>query len=85
MSRNEFSYPGQEYEYDHPRPAYEQRERCAKLVEEMLTERPWKDKPWARCALATAARAIRRGRHLTESEKLDNLMAAMAEEPQASD
>lgn len=54
------------------------REDCAQLVEAMISEIPYKDKPWARCALLVAARAIRRGRHLTEQEKLANLIAAIA-------
>lgn len=49
----------------------------AHLVEQMITQRPWCNHPWARCALATAARTIRRGRHLTEPEKIENLAASM--------
>jgi hypothetical protein len=55
-------------------------ERAAQLVEAMIWERPWKDKQWARCALGIAARSIRRGRHLTYAEKMDNLRRAFAEE-----
>jgi hypothetical protein len=51
----------------------------AKLVESMIDRSPWKDQPWARMALAVAARTIRRGRHLTEAEQLRNLAAAMDE------
>lgn len=58
------------------------REISATLVEQMIEQRPWKDKRWSRCALAIAARAIRRGRHLTEEEKFENLMRAMADEEQ---
>jgi hypothetical protein len=47
-------------------------EECAALIDTMLTEAPWKDQMWARGALMIAARAIRRGRHLSASEKLDN-------------
>lgn len=54
-------------------------EHAADLVEAMLAEKPWCDQPWARMALAIAARAIRRGRHLTEAEKLNNLADAMDE------
>ncbi len=54
-------------------------EQCAALVEEMIGQQPWSDKAWARCALAIAARAIRRGSHLTEQEKLENLFAALNE------
>jgi len=52
-------------------------EHYAKLVSEMIDQFPWRDKPDARVALAVAARAIRRGRHLTEAEKLRNLANAM--------
>lgn len=55
-------------------------EEAAKLVEVMIRQRPWEDQPWARCALGAAARAIRRGRHLTEAEKLQNLAAAMEDD-----
>lgn len=61
-----------------------ERARSARLVEAMIGQRPWNEKPWARCVLAIAGRAVRRGRHLTEAEKAANLMAAMAEESQAS-
>ena len=54
-------------------------EQCAKLVEAMIEQQPWKDQMWARCALFIAARAVRRGRHLTEREKLLNLADAMEE------
>lgn len=53
------------------------REESAKLVEAMIHEAPYKDRPWARVALAIAARAIRRGRHLTDQEKLLNLADSM--------
>ena len=43
----------------------------------MIGQAPWKDRPWARLALSTAARAIWRGRHLTDREKLENLAAAI--------
>lgn len=55
------------------------RERCAKLIDAMLDEEPYKDQPWARVALGIAARAVRRGRHLTSREKLQNLAASMEE------
>jgi hypothetical protein len=53
-----------------------ERERCAKLVEQLM-ETYEMDKPERRLALAIAARAIRRGRLLTEAEKLRNLASAM--------
>lgn len=53
------------------------RDECAKLVEVMIQQKPWKDQMWARAALAIAARAIRRGRRLTEQEKWENLKQAM--------
>lgn len=56
-----------------------ERERCAKLLEALMAEVPWRDKQWARCALAVAARAIRRGRRLTDQEKLNNLANSMEE------
>lgn len=58
----------------------ETQEKCAKLLDTMLHETPWKDQQWARCALTIAARAIRRGRHLTASEKMANLATAFEEE-----
>jgi len=54
-----------------------ERERAAQIVEAMIDEAPHKDHVLVRMALAIAARAIRRGRHLTESEKLANLATAM--------
>jgi hypothetical protein len=48
------------------------REDCAALIDTMLTESPWKDQMWSRGALMIAARAIRRGRHLTDAEKIAN-------------
>lgn len=56
-----------------------EREHCAKLVDDMLAEKLWADRIWARAALTFAARTIRRGRHLTEREKLLNLAAGMEE------
>lgn len=58
----------------------EHREHDAKLVEAMIDQRPWSDKPDVRVALAVAASAIRRGRHLTEAEQLRNLANAMEAE-----
>jgi hypothetical protein len=54
-------------------------EECAKLVESLMDEKPWADKVWSRVALAIAARAIRRGRLLTEREKAENLIRAIYE------
>lgn len=54
----------------------ENREVHAKMVEMMIHQRPWSEHQWARAALAIAAKAIRRGRHLTETEKLENLADA---------
>jgi hypothetical protein len=59
------------------KPDKHQREYCAKLVDAMLNEVPWKYHMWARGALAIAARAIRRGRNLTDEEKMSNLMKAI--------
>lgn len=58
-----------------------ERKRCAALVEAMMDEKPWKDQLWSRTALAIAGRAIRRGRHLTEGERLKNLADAMEDAP----
>jgi hypothetical protein len=49
------------------------REENAALIDTMLTEAPWRDQMWARGALMIASRAIRRGRHLTDAEKMENL------------
>lgn len=54
--------------------------RDAESVEAMITQKPWCDQIWARAALAIAARAIRRGRHLTKAERLENLAMAMEED-----
>jgi hypothetical protein len=58
------------------------RDQCAELIEAMIWQAPWCDQPWARMALAIGARAIRRGRYLTEVEKMENLAVAMAEDPE---
>jgi predicted nucleic acid-binding protein len=55
-------------------------ERDAGLLETLAKEKPWCDQPWARMALAIGARAIRRGRLLTDKEKLLNLAASMESE-----
>lgn len=57
-----------------------ERERCALLVEEMIKQHPCSEKPWARMALAIAAKTIRRGRHLTEDERRENLIIALTED-----
>jgi hypothetical protein len=62
----------------------DEREKHARLVEVMMDQTPWRDYLWARSALAAAGAAIRRGRHLTEAEKLENLAKAM-EEPIGND
>lgn len=61
-------------EYEHIR------HDCAQLIKTMIDWHEFKDKPWVRMALAIAARAIIRGRHLTDEEKLENLRRAMLEE-----
>jgi hypothetical protein len=55
------------------------REECAKLVEEMTHMQPWRDNPWARLALTLTARTLRRGRHLTGAERMANFKVALAE------
>lgn len=54
--------------------------KAAALVREMLGQPPWKDQMWSRAALMMAARAIERGRHLTDMERLANLKRAVWEE-----
>lgn len=55
-------------------------EESARLLDALAKEKPWCDKPWARMALAIGARAIRRGRLLTEREKTMNLAASMEQD-----
>lgn len=52
-------------------------EQCAQLVEQMINQKPWSDHLMARGALSIAARTIRRGRHLSDREKLANLKRAI--------
>lgn len=56
------------------------RESAACLIEQMIEQKPWRDQMWARGALMIAARAIRRGRHLSNAEKSDNLALAFEQE-----
>lgn len=56
------------------------RERSAKLIEAMAQWKPWNDKRNVRVALSIAARAVRRGRHLTEAEQIENLAKSMEED-----
>lgn len=58
----------------------DQIEEDASMVEEMITWPQFSDQPWARMALRIAARAIRRRRHLTDAEKLENIRLFLAEE-----
>lgn len=53
-----------------------ERDANANLLMALMEEKPWKEKQWARCALAIGARAIKRGRLLTDREKLENLAKA---------
>lgn len=62
-----------------------EREEAAKLVLAMMNQRPWCDQPWSRAALGAAARAIQRGRLLSEREKLLNLANAFAEDDPKDD
>lgn len=59
----------------------ETREECAQLVEVLAKQKPWCDHVMSRGALLLAAHIIRRGRHLTATEKLKNLKSALAETP----
>lgn len=52
-------------------------DQSAALVEAMIDLPPWKDQMWSRGALMMAARAIRRGRHLTDIERVENLRKAI--------
>ena len=54
-----------------------ERERSAKLVENLINERPFKNNYDVRVALAIAAGVVRRGRNWTEQEKMLNLANAM--------
>lgn len=58
-----------------------ERDRLAKLVEQMIGQDPKGiyDKPNTRMALAIAASVVRRGRHLTAREELLNLANGMEE------
>lgn len=49
-------------------------EECAGLIDHMLAEPTYRDNPQRRLALAIAARAIRRGRHLTAEEQFNNVL-----------
>ena len=51
--------------------------KAARLVRAMIKQAPWKDQMWSRAALIIAARAIDRGRHLTNMEKAKNLRTAL--------
>jgi len=57
-----------------------ERERCAAMLKELSGQSPLSDNSWARVALAIGARAIQRGRLLTDQEKLENLAKAFEEE-----
>lgn len=54
--------------------------KAAALCEALMEQTPYNKQPWARVALAIAARAIRRGRHLTPTEQLENMAKAFEEE-----
>ncbi len=58
-----------------------ERDRLAKLVEQMIGQSPKSiyDTPNVRMALAIAASVVRRGRHLTSREELLNLANGMEE------
>lgn len=53
-----------------------QRDYDAGIVRALAKQEPYSKQPWARMALFTAARAIDRGRLLTDAEKMENLAAA---------
>lgn len=57
-----------------------QQQKDADLVTALMDQKPYCDHPWARMALAVAARAILRGRHLTVAEQNENLAKAFEEE-----
>jgi hypothetical protein len=60
-----------------PSPA---REACALLVDQMMEDPAFNKHPRTRMALMIAARTIRRGRHLTPSEKFENMLRWCEEE-----
>jgi len=49
-------------------------EECAALIDQMLSEPRFRDHDRSRMSLTIAARAIRRGRHLTAEEQLNNVL-----------
>lgn len=57
-----------------------ERENCAALIDTMLTEPAYNKHSRTKLALMIAARAIRRGRHLSAYEKMENLKAFCAGE-----
>lgn len=57
-----------------------ERDRLADLVSQMIHEQPWDHHPHARVALSIASKAVRRGRHLTATEKLENLAKSLEED-----
>lgn len=63
----------------------DERERCAKLIEDLMNQEPRSiyGREGVRAVLSIAARAIRRGRHLTDREKVDNLARAMEDDGDA--
>lgn len=55
-------------------------EHYAKLVEEMAELPVWRKIRVARVAFGAAVKTIRRGRHLTDAEKLTNLFRALSDD-----
>jgi len=55
-------------------------EECALLVDQMLEDPAFNKHARTRMALMIAARTIRRGRHLTPSEKFENMLRWCEEE-----
>jgi hypothetical protein len=50
---------------------------AVRLLHRLMQEKPFNEQPWARMALAIGAKAIMRGRLLTEAEKLQSLITEM--------
>lgn len=60
-----------------------ERNRLARMVQDMIHEMPWADNANSRMALAIAASNVRRGRPLTSEEKFANFCDAIAEDDPA--
>ena len=57
-----------------------EQEECAVLIDQMLADPAYRNHPQRRMALTIAARTVRRGRHLTAEEKLNNILDWISDE-----